>query len=191
MSIKFSELTLFEKKVYHFALWRWCAVHKRSKRDWPGWRLFDPILSKCFLCKGDLSVLCVTLESGSVCSYNCLKGLFGKYRKSSTRLKHQPDNVSYQKNFERICREIASVKFKTQSEWFVRTESNLQTISDIKLRLAMAYARGDYPERLKEAIRERLKYTPHDADLLLDKIESTFNTDEFRKIHIIDREEAR
>ena len=190
MLIKFSELTLFEKKVYHFALWQWCAVHKKGKKEWPGWRLFGEVPAECFLCSGDLSVLCVTSDSDSDCSDDCLKGLFGQYMKSATRLEHQPNNVSYQKNFERICVEIANVKFKTQSEWFVRTESNLQTISDIKLRLAMAYARGDYPERLKEAIRERFKYTPHDADLLLDKIESTFNTDEFRKIHIIDREAA-
>lgn len=137
MLYKVRELTVFERKVFHFALWKWCSVHKKPKSKWPGWGLFNcRPTNSCFLCDSALSILCD--DTYRPCIFDCLDGLYMKYLDSFERLKIQPNNNAYQINFRNICMEIAKVPFK---EKFNNSPENQATIQRIKNDLKEVYKR--------------------------------------------------
>ena len=108
------KISLYERRLYHRALWVWCGENYKHKSEWPGWEIFTKKpRNSCFMCPTD-KVYCTSgfakLCSGD--SYDCLGGLHTLYIRAEEALDANPTSWTLQRAYELACYRIAYVELR-------------------------------------------------------------------------------
>jgi len=125
---KITTLTTIERRLFHFALWRWCAVSGRGKDDWPGWALFHYAskehLLRCFLCRYQSAIACG--GDRDTCAHLCLGGLYKRYHRALHRLNSCPGSWIRKRANYNACMAIATTPFKEKTVYSARAFADVQ-----------------------------------------------------------------
>ena len=119
---KVTTLTALERRLYHFALYKWCAVHGRGKHEWPGWAMFHYAsiehVQKCFLCRHQSAIACG--GDYDECTISCLGGMSERYHQAKTALNDCPTLWIRKRAYYNACMDIAKTPFKEKTFYSAR-----------------------------------------------------------------------